>query len=277
MVADSFVSMAVAQQKLTLKKRPKSSAAPEPTPSHASHVGMSALSPLNPQISFQGVSGDAAAQAIQKAQRDAFAAQQDKLDAQNKAAADLRRSEELLRDAERQRQRDALTAQQEKLDAQNKAAADLRRSEERLRDVERARAEAIETAAVERRNAEAHALTALNKAALDLQQQVAARQMLEEVKDKAERAAQELKDKNDKAEKEMARLQAELNMQNLRLQMEANAAEREAHLRASYDALLQTQRQANFQLSVDNAKSLTATASRTLSHNTLIFFSALWV
>jgi hypothetical protein len=183
---------------------------------------MSALSPLNPQISFQGVSGDAAAQAIQKAQRD------------------------------------ALAAQQEKLDAQNKAAADLRRSEERLRDVERERAEAMEKAAVERRNAEAQAVTALNKAAFDLQQQVAASQMLEASKDKAERVAQELRDKNDKAEKEMARLQAELDMQNLRLQMEANAAEREAQLRASYDALLQTQRLENFKLSVDNAKSLTA-------------------
>jgi hypothetical protein len=250
-------AVAVAQQKLG-KKRSKLSAAPEPTPSHASHVGMSAPSLLNPQISFQGVSGDAAAQAIQKAQRDALAAQQEKVDAQNKAAADLRRSEERLRDVEQQRQRDALTAQQEKLDAQNKAAADLRRSEERLRDVERARAEAMEKAAVERRNAEAEAATARNKAALDLQQQVSARQMVEEAKDKAERAAQELRDKNDKAEKEMARLQAELSMQNLRLQMEANAAAREAQLRASYDALLQTQRQENFLLSVDNAKSLTA-------------------
>ena len=250
-------AVAVAQQKLG-KKRTKSSAAPEPTPSHASHVGMSALSPLNSQISFQGVSGDAAAQAIQKAQRDALAAQQEKVDVQNKAAADLRRSEELLRDAARQRERDALAAQQEKLDAQNKAAADLRRSEERLRDVERERAEAMEKAAVERLNAEAQAVTALNKAALDLQQQVAASQMLEEAKDKAERAAQELRDKNDKAEKEMARLKAELDMQKLRLQMEANAAEREAQLRASYDALLQTQRLENFKLSVDNAKSQTA-------------------
>ena len=215
-------AVAVAQQKLG-KKRSKLSAAPEPTPSHASHVlGMSAPSLLNPQISFQGVSGDAAAQAIQKAQRD------------------------------------ALAAQQEKVDAQNKAAADLWRSEERLRDVERARAEAMEKAAVERRNAEAEAVTARNKAALDVQQQVSARQMVEEAKDKAERAAQELRDKNDKAEKEMARLQAELSMQNLRLQMEANAAAREAQLRASYDALLQTQRQENFLLSVDNAKSLTA-------------------
>jgi hypothetical protein len=204
------------------------------------------------------VSGDAAAQAIQKAQRDALAAQQEKVDVQNKAAADLRRSEERLRDAERQRERDVLAAQLEKLDAQNKAAADLRRSEERLRDVERERAVAMEKAAVERLNAEAQAVTALNKAALDLQQQVAASQMLEESKDKAERVAQELRDKNDKAEKEMARLQAELDMQNLRLKMEANAAEREAQLRASYDALLQTQRQENFKLSVDNAKSLTA-------------------
>jgi hypothetical protein len=250
-------AIAVAQQKLG-KKRTKSSAAPEPTPSHASHVGMSALSPLNSQISFQGVSGDAAAQAIQKAQRDALAAQQEKVDVQNKAAADLRRSEELLRDAERQRERDVLAAQLEKLDAQNKAAADLRRSEERLRDVERERAEAMEKAAVERLNAEAQAVTALNKAALDMQQQVAASQKLEESKDKAERVAQELRDKNDKAEKEMARLQAELDMQNLRLQMEASAAEREAQLRASYDALLQTQRLENFKLSVDNAKSLTA-------------------
>jgi hypothetical protein len=101
-------------------------------------------------------------------------------------------------------------------------------------------------------------VTALNKAALDLQQQVAASQMLEDAKDKAERAAQELRDKNDKAEKEMARLKAELDMQKLRLQMEANAAEREAQLRASYDALLQTQRLENFKLSVDNAKSQTA-------------------
>ena len=191
--------------------------------------GQAALAAQQREIAAQQAAGQAALAAQQRE----IAAKLEQIEANSKRTAE--------RERESQRQ-----------------AADLRRSEERLMNVERERAEAMEKAAVERRNAEAQAVTALNKAALDLQQQVAASQMLEEAKDKAERAAQELRDKNDKAEKEMARLKAELDMQKLRLQMEANAVEREAQLRASYDALLQTQRLENFKLSIDNAKSQTA-------------------
>ena len=226
--AGTKVRDAVAEAQQRLKNKRSKLSTHEPTVSHASHGAMSSLSPLNPLSPWQGALGDdAAAQVLQRAHRDALAASQREL-----------------------------VAQQEKVELQNKAAAELRRSEERLRDAERKSAETMEKAAVERRNAEAQALTALSKAALDLQEQVAARKKVEEAKDEAEHAAQELRDKNDRAEKEMARLREDLSLQNLRLKMEREATEREDQIRALYDAQLKTCVQEHFQLSVDNARNV---------------------
>ena len=148
---------AVAEAQLKLKNKRSKLSTHEPTVSHASHGAMSSLSPLNPLSPWQGALGDdAAAQVLQRAHREALAASQREL-----------------------------VAQQEKVDVQNKAAADLRRSEERLRDAERKSAETVEKAAVERRNAEAQALTEWKKALLKTSQDIAMHTALEEQQAKA--------------------------------------------------------------------------------------------
>ena len=144
----------------------------KPSFSLGAPVGMSPLNPL------QWAAGDAPAHAAQVAQRDALAAKQGELAAKQGELAAVR----------------------EKNEAQEKAAADLRKSEARLRDAERDRVEALDKAAAERRDAEG----IKNQATLRVQEQVVALNKEEEARKKAEqgreKAEQETKALQDKLE-----------------------------------------------------------------------------
>ena len=144
-------------------------------------VGMSPLNPL------QWAAGDAPAHAAQVAQRDALAAKQGELAAKQGELAAVR----------------------EKNEVQEKAAADLRKSEARLRDAERERVEALDKAAAERRDAEG----IKNQATLRVQEQVVAlnkeeeaRKKAEQGREKAEQETKALKDKLEQLKEEADRL-----------------------------------------------------------------------
>ena len=160
------VRSAIAEAQLRKAKRHK------PSPSLGAPVGMSPLNPL------QWAAGDAPAHAAQVAQRDALAAKQGELAAKQGELAAVR----------------------EKNEVQEKAAADLRKSEARLRDAERERVEALDKAAAERRDAEG----IKNQATLRVQEQVVALNKEEEARKKAEqgreKAEQETKALKDKLE-----------------------------------------------------------------------------
>ena len=153
----------------------------KPSFSLGAPVGMSPLNPL------QWAAGDAPAHAAQVAQRDALAAKQGELAAKQGELAAIR----------------------EKNEAQEKAAADLRKSEARLRDAERDRVEALDKAAAERRDAEG----IKNQATLRWQEQVVAlnkeeeaRKKAEQGREKAEQETKALKDKLEQLKEEADRL-----------------------------------------------------------------------
>ena len=153
----------------------------KPSFSLGAPVGMSPLNPL------QWAAGDAPAHAAQVAQRDALAAKQGELAAKQGELAAVR----------------------EKNEVQEKAAADLRKSEARLRDVERERVEALDKAAAERRDAEG----IKNQATLRVQEQVVAlnkeeeaRKKAEQGREKAEQETKALKDKLEQLNEEANRL-----------------------------------------------------------------------
>ena len=153
----------------------------KPSFSLGAPVGMSPLNPL------QWAAGDAPAHAAQVAQRDALAAKQGELAAKQGELAAVR----------------------EKNEVQEKAAADLRKSEARLRDVERERVEALDKAAAERRDAEG----IKNQATLRVQEQVVAlnkeeeaRKKAEQGREKAEQETKALKDKLEQLKEEADRL-----------------------------------------------------------------------
>ena len=162
------------------------------------------MSPLNP---LQWAAGDAPAHAAQVAQRDALAAKQGELAAKQGELAAVR----------------------EKNEVQEKAAADLRKSEARLRDAERERVEALDKAAAERRDAEG----IKNQATLRVQEQVVAlnkeeeaRKKAEQGREKAEQETKALKDKLEQLKEEADRLK--LKQVVLETTHEADAKHRKA-------------------------------------------------
>ena len=173
----------------------------KPSFSLGAPVGMSPLNPL------QWAAGDAPAHAAQVAQRDALAAKQGELAAKQGELAAVR----------------------EKNEVQEKAAADLRKSEARLRDAERERFEALDKAAAERRDAEG----IKNQATLRVQEQVVAlnkeeeaRKKAEQGREKAEQETKALKDKLEQLKEEADRLK--LKQVVLETNHEADAKHRKA-------------------------------------------------
>ena len=173
----------------------------KPSFSLGAPVGMSPLNPL------QWAAGDAPAHAAQVAQRDALAAKQGELAAKQGELAAVR----------------------EKNEAQEKAAADLRKSEARLREVERERVEALDKAAAERRDAEG----IKNQATLRVQEQVVAlnkeeeaRKKAEQGREKAEQETKALQDKLEQLKEEADRLK--LKQVVLETTHEADAKHRKA-------------------------------------------------
>ena len=189
------VRSAIAEAQLRKAKRHK------PSPSLGAPVGMSPLNPL------QWAAGDAPAHAAQVAQRDALAAKQGELAAKQGELAAVR----------------------EKNEVQEKAAADLRKTEARLRDAERERVEALDKAAAERRDAEG----IKNQATLRVQEQVVAlnkeeeaRKKAEQGREKAEQETKALKDKLEQLKEEADRLK--LKQVVLETTHEADAKHRKA-------------------------------------------------
>ena len=173
----------------------------KPSFSLGAPVGMSPLNPL------QWAAGDAPAHAAQVAQRDALAAKQGELAAKQGELAAVR----------------------EKNEVQEKAAAEMRKSEARLRDAERERVEALDKAAAERRDAEG----IKNQATLRVQEQVVAlnkeeeaRKKAEQGREKAEQETKALKDKLEQLKEEADRLK--LKQVVLETTHEADARHRKA-------------------------------------------------
>ena len=175
----------------------------KPSFSLGAPVGMSPLNPL------QWAAGDAPAHAAQVAQRDALAAKQGELAAKQGELAAVR----------------------EKNEVQEKAAADLRKSEARLRDVERERVEALDKAAAERRDAEG----IKNQATLRVQEQVVALNKEEEARKKAEQGREKAEQETKALQDKLEQLKEEANRLKLKQVVLETTHEADAKYRKAFE------------------------------------------